>query len=81
MPVYNDALGVIEMGVEVDVIFDLTEIPEVRQSLGDDLRAAGFGFDFQYFGIAVSAAVVLAAAVFLPRGRAVPTAAQVQSAE
>jgi predicted homoserine dehydrogenase-like protein len=39
--VYTDAMGVIEMGVEVDVIFDLTGIPEVRQSLRDDLRAAG----------------------------------------
>ena len=45
------------------------------------LHGAGIGFDFQYFGIAVSAAVVLAAAMFLPRGRAVPTAGQLQSAE
>jgi len=45
------------------------------------LHGAGFSFDFQYFGIALSAAVVLAAAVFLPRGRAVPIAAQLQSAE
>jgi len=45
------------------------------------LHGAGFGFDFQYFGIALSAAVVLVAAVFLPRGRAVPIAAQLQSEE
>ena len=65
VPVYTDALG---MGATV--------VPLIA-----GLHGAGFGFDFQYFGIAVSAAVVLAAAVFLPRGRAVPTAAQVQSAE
>ncbi|MBT4711379.1 MAG: MFS transporter [Alphaproteobacteria bacterium] len=45
------------------------------------LHGAGLGFDFQYFGIAISAAVVLAAALVLPRGRAVSTPVHAQSAD
>ena len=41
MPVYTDALGIVEMGVEVDVIFDLTGMAEIRQSLRDSLRDGG----------------------------------------
>ena len=45
------------------------------------LHGAGLGFDFQYFGIAISAAVVLGAALFLPPGRMHAAAAPVPASE
>ena len=45
------------------------------------LLGAGLGFDFQYFGIAMSAAVVLGAALFLPAGRMRAAATAVPASE
>ena len=45
------------------------------------LHGAGLGFDFQYFGIAMSAAVVLGAALFLPAGRMRAAATAVPASE
>ncbi|MBT4711380.1 MAG: hypothetical protein HOB82_07630 [Alphaproteobacteria bacterium] len=39
--VYTEALGIVEMGVEVGVIFDLTGMADMRQSLRDSLREVG----------------------------------------
>ena len=41
VPVYTDALGVVELGVEVDVIFDLTGMADLRQTLRESMMAAG----------------------------------------
>ena len=45
------------------------------------LHGAGLEFDFQYFGIAMSAAVVLGAALFLPAGRMRAAATAVPASE
>ena len=41
VPVYTDALKVVEIGDEVDVIFDLTGMSDMRQTLRESLKAAG----------------------------------------
>ena len=41
VPVYPGALGVVDMGVDVDVIFDLTGMSDMRQTLRESLKAAG----------------------------------------
>jgi len=33
VPIFNDALDVVDMGEKVDIIFDLTGIPTIRQAL------------------------------------------------
>jgi len=33
VPVYTDAIGVVELGEKVDIIFDLTGVPTIRQAL------------------------------------------------
>lgn len=33
VPIFNDALDVVDMGEKVDIIFDLTGVPAIRQAL------------------------------------------------
>jgi len=39
--VYTDAVDIAELGEKVDVIFDLTGVPSIRQALRDKLQAQG----------------------------------------
>jgi len=38
VPVYTDAVEVAELGDKVDIIFDLTGVPSIRQALRDTLQ-------------------------------------------
>jgi homoserine dehydrogenase len=38
MPVFTDALEIADLGEKVDIIFDLTGIPDTRQALRNKLR-------------------------------------------
>ena len=38
VPVYSDALEIVGMGEKVDIIFDLTGVPSVRQAMRDKLQ-------------------------------------------
>lgn len=41
VPVYTDAVEVAELGGKVDIIFDLTGVPSIRQALRDTLQEQG----------------------------------------
>lgn len=38
VPVYTDALEILKLGEAVDIIFDLTGVPSVRQAMRDKLQ-------------------------------------------
>ena len=38
VPVYTDALEIVKLGEAVDIIFDLTGVPSVRQAIRDKLQ-------------------------------------------
>jgi len=41
VPIYDDAVEVAELGNKVDIIFDLTGVPSIRQALRDTLQEQG----------------------------------------
>jgi len=41
VPVYTDAAEIVALGDKVDIIFDLTGVPGVRQSVREKLQAQG----------------------------------------
>ena len=41
MPVYEEATKIVELGEELDIIFELTGVPAVRQILRAKLQASG----------------------------------------